>query len=234
MSLPNCGAAPRYLENLRIGGGYGSAPDGGADLDQAGNAAFDGAVTIAGALAANGGVAYKGVLRADSVHGGVNRDWLVAVPLFGNEASVTSGVTGPTAITFSSRMAFAAWDFPQSTLESLKISFVLPPDYDGSALRVRLAWCSQAAKGGTSGNVRWRVYMTAHGDGTAFTQGSTFVDVLDAFQGQDKFHLVDLTTTPNNATAGAPCSFTIRRAGDDVTDTFNADAQLMKVLVSYA
>lgn len=38
------GANPRYLENLKIGGGYGDSVDGGADLSYDGSADFDGQV----------------------------------------------------------------------------------------------------------------------------------------------------------------------------------------------
>ncbi len=48
MGLPTVGAHPRRIENLRIGGGYGSSPDGGADVDGAGNAALNGDLTVGG------------------------------------------------------------------------------------------------------------------------------------------------------------------------------------------
>lgn len=48
MGLPNVGAHPRRIENLRVGGGYGSSPDGGADVDGAGNAALNGDLTVGG------------------------------------------------------------------------------------------------------------------------------------------------------------------------------------------
>ena len=55
MTLPSIGPSPRYLEELRIGGGYGSAPDGGVDLDKAGNIAADGDLTIKGNVDVRGG-----------------------------------------------------------------------------------------------------------------------------------------------------------------------------------
>jgi hypothetical protein len=42
------GASPRYIEELRIGGGLGEAADGGADFDKAGNIATDGAIACNG------------------------------------------------------------------------------------------------------------------------------------------------------------------------------------------
>lgn len=56
MPLPDLGTHPRHLEELRLGGGYGSAPDGGADFDRAGNAALDGDLTVDGALSVGGTV----------------------------------------------------------------------------------------------------------------------------------------------------------------------------------
>lgn len=45
------GPNPRYLEELRIGGGYADPVDGGADLDKAGNIVTDGSITLEGDLA---------------------------------------------------------------------------------------------------------------------------------------------------------------------------------------
>jgi len=229
MSLPNCGTAPRHLENLRIGGGYASTPNGGADLDHAGNAAFDGDLTVDGA------VSYRSALRADSANGGVNRDWCHQLNLFGEEASnLASGASGPTAITNSTRMYFKGWDFSPTLLQTINASFMFPPDYDGSPLRFRLVWVSQATKGGTSGNVLWRIFVRGYADGAAFAIPNNAGDQLDAFQGVDKFHFCDIVHQPENTGMGLPVALNIRRVADHASDTFNADAQLIKVLISYA
>ncbi|MBI1321296.1 MAG: hypothetical protein GC168_20415 [Candidatus Hydrogenedens sp.] len=54
MDLPDVGAHPRQLENLRVGGGYGSLPDGGADIDARGRIATNGDVTLSAGLRAEG------------------------------------------------------------------------------------------------------------------------------------------------------------------------------------
>jgi hypothetical protein len=46
--LLGIGTSPRYLEELRIGGGYSDPVDGGADLDKAGNISMDGALKVTG------------------------------------------------------------------------------------------------------------------------------------------------------------------------------------------
>ncbi|MDX9972715.1 MAG: LamG domain-containing protein [FCB group bacterium] len=48
------GPAPRYLESLRIGGGYGSTPDGGADFEADGDILTDGGVTAKGTVSSGG------------------------------------------------------------------------------------------------------------------------------------------------------------------------------------
>ena len=45
------GPNPRYLEELRIGGGFADPVDGGVDLDKAGNISTDGSITVEGDLA---------------------------------------------------------------------------------------------------------------------------------------------------------------------------------------
>jgi len=42
------GAAPRYIEELRIGGGYGDSADGGADFERDGDILTDGTLSIGG------------------------------------------------------------------------------------------------------------------------------------------------------------------------------------------
>jgi hypothetical protein len=54
MALPNVGAHPRRVENMQVGGGYGSAPDGGIDADAAGNLAMSGDLTVGGMAQAMG------------------------------------------------------------------------------------------------------------------------------------------------------------------------------------
>lgn len=92
MGLPSTGSNPRYVENLRVGGGYGSLPDGGVDMDGAGNAALSGDLTVDGAASflssitsgnltvkSDGGIPYLSIsddsnnqdVRIQLTHGGV-------------------------------------------------------------------------------------------------------------------------------------------------------------------
>ncbi len=54
------GASPRYIEELRIGGGYGDTVDGGADFEKDGTISMDGALTVGGAVTVGGDVAVNG------------------------------------------------------------------------------------------------------------------------------------------------------------------------------
>ncbi len=58
--LAAMGPSPRYLEELVIGGGYGSPPDGGMDLEADGNVLTDGSVTVGGAVTLGGNLAVAG------------------------------------------------------------------------------------------------------------------------------------------------------------------------------
>lgn len=70
------GSSPRYLEELRIGGGYGESEDGGADLDKQGNISTDGDVVCGDVWAKDGAVtagqdgAQRGILTAWNQAGG--------------------------------------------------------------------------------------------------------------------------------------------------------------------
>jgi hypothetical protein len=55
LALLAIGASPRYLEELRIGGGYGESVDGGIDFEADGDMLTDGNVTLGGDLSVNGG-----------------------------------------------------------------------------------------------------------------------------------------------------------------------------------
>lgn len=74
------GDAPRYLEELRIGGGYGEAADGGADLEADGTFKTDGRIRAGSSAAGDTSVdvladadndTFFNLLEGDESHGGV-------------------------------------------------------------------------------------------------------------------------------------------------------------------
>lgn len=70
LGLLAIGSAPRYLEELRIGGGYGEGVDGGADFDKAGNIAADGSVKATGGIEAGKDSSVRGLVTAWDGAGG--------------------------------------------------------------------------------------------------------------------------------------------------------------------
>lgn len=99
------GPNPRYIEELRIGGGYGSAPDGGADFEKDGDISTDGSLTVKADIAAGANNAsdhsisvtagtdhdtYVNLNEADALHGG-------AVWLDGSEGKLNIGTRNGTA-----------------------------------------------------------------------------------------------------------------------------------------
>ncbi len=70
LGLLAIGSHPRYLEELRIGGGYGDGVDGGADFDNSGNIAADGSVKATGGFEAGKDSTVRGVVTAWDGAGG--------------------------------------------------------------------------------------------------------------------------------------------------------------------
>ena len=70
LGLLAIGSHPRYLEELRIGGGYGDGADGGADFDNSGNIAADGSVKATGGFDAGKDSTVRGVFTAWDGAGG--------------------------------------------------------------------------------------------------------------------------------------------------------------------
>lgn len=218
MALPALGSRPRYVEELRVGGGYLSSPDGGVDIDKAGNIALDGDLTVGGDLA----------LAA----GGVNRTWYRS--LMPREAAL--GAASPAAAPadsthgdFNSNFSHLAFD--PATREWAHWLFPLPVDYDGAALRFTIYW--YAASGTISGTVIWRVRAVCLDDASgASTSTGAGVGATDTITALATVHAVALTLTPEAAATGGLLAVSLERTAD--TDTFNGDARLIAVHVAYA
>lgn len=218
MALPSLGSRPRYVEELRVGGGYLSSPDGGVDIDKAGNMALDGDLTIGGDLA----------LAAT----GVDRTWHRT--LLAREAAL--GVANPAAAAadtnhgdFSANFSHIAFD--PTTREWAHWVFALPADYDGAALRFTIYWYANA--GTVSGTVIWRVRAVCLDDGSgANASTGSGVSAMDTIMSLTTVHAVTLTITPESAATGGLLAVSLERTAD--TDTFNGDARLIAMHVAYA
>jgi len=217
MALPTLGAHPRCLEEMRIGGGYNSTPDGGVDIDKQGNIAADGDLTIGGDLKVNG----------------VDTTWSVFLSAREGWPAPSTGCASPVLISFgtSTDAAFYVMDFDKDSDEYAKYSVFLPPEYDGRSLAIRLYW---TATSGTSGDVLWRIYGRCSGDGDDLTSSDTaYATGIDTFLGLNKMHVRQYTLSPSNAAAGGLLVITIRRQGSNGQDTFDADARLAGLCIGY-
>lgn len=223
MTLPSLGAKPRYIEELRVGGGYGSSPEGGVDMDKGGNVAMDGDLTIDGSIDVAG----------DLEVGGVDATWSAFQTARSGWPAFQNGCSGPNLLGFASswRVSWQSLDFDKDTDKYATFNFVLPPDYDGRALRIRLYW---TATSGTGGSVRWRVHLRASGDSDPLDNST--VDsfaLLDGFIAQKDLHEATGTRVPSNPVAGL-LVLTVQREAVHADDTFDADARLLAIRLNYA
>ncbi len=218
MTLPSVGAAPRYVEELRIGGGYGS-PDGGVDIDKHGNIASDGSLFVDGDIGAAG-----------SIH-----SWKVYLGARDAWPAGTDGCPAPVQLDFNASPFYPSLlviDFVPDADKYAKFSPILPTDYDGRPLELSLYW---TATQGSSGHVRWIVNVRCFGDHDTFNTGqSNYFILTDVFNAQKELHVITAEITPADAAKGGVLALMLRRQGSHAEDTFNADARLIGVGLRYA
>ena len=131
LALIGIGAAPRYLEELRIGGGFGDAADGGADFDKSGNITTDGSVKATGEMEAG----------KDSTSRGLVTAWDGA------------GTNAPGTLKLGSTDGTVGYVFMSNDRSGLRISSSLPTsDTDGNWVKAKTVTdlSSPPAIGGTT------------------------------------------------------------------------------------
>ncbi|MFP4500591.1 MAG: hypothetical protein ACLFTT_06280 [Candidatus Hydrogenedentota bacterium] len=223
MTLPNMPAQMTSREFLRIAGGYGTpgaghSPAGGLDVDNAGNLAMDGDLTVGGALR--------------MAAGGVDKTWSCWLDV----ATALRGTSNPPAgpnVTWNNdyRGNFHSLDFDASNKEFVSWVLALPAHYDGSALRVDLVWTASA---GTVGlEVAWQPRLAVLADGENPDQSmAPIAYVVDAYQGAGLVHVSTGSGVPLVPGGGSVLFVTLNRAAD--ADTFDADAKLIGLRLGYA
>jgi len=213
MALPNMGLSPRYLEELRIGGGYQSTPDGGVDMDKQGNIALDGDLTVGGALAV----------------AGANKSWNAFVP-----ALEIRNITAANVVTITilgGRVYLPVMDFNPGVDQGACCVIALPAQYDGSALTFTLYWTATA---GSAGDVRWIINAGVFADNENLALDVASAGVVDTFLGANRLHACAFSMTPTGAASGNLLTVYLRRLGSNAQDTFDADARLIALQVAYA
>jgi hypothetical protein len=221
------GTHPRYLEELRIGGGYNSTPDGGVDFDKAGNIAANGTLDVEGAAAFGGNVSIAGDLEV----AGVDTTWSIYLP-------ASQGMPDPAlpcapfaiANWRNFQVATGSLAFDQTSPEAAYFQFRLPDSYDGRPLKFTIEWSASA---GTSGDVRWGVNSMRFDNGESMYQTGTLSYVLDSLISIEHLHVVQIVDIPSFSATGLLVTTRILRDASHTSDTLNADAKLIGLRVSY-
>ena len=221
------GPHPRYLEELRIGGGYNSSPDGGTDFDKAGNIAANGTLDVEGAANFGGDVTIAGDLEV----AGVDTTWSIYLP-------ASQGMPDPSLP--CAAFAIANWRnfqvatgslaFDQTSPEAAYFQFRLPDTYDGRPLKFTIEWSASA---GTSGDVRWGALPISFDDGDSFDDTGTTTYVVDTFSAMKSAHFCFMVATPTHPSGGSLNTVRIIRLSNHASDTFNADALLLGLQITY-
>jgi hypothetical protein len=221
------GPHPRYVEELRIGGGYNSTPDGGADFDKAGNIAANGALDVEGTANFGGDL----IVAGDFAVAGVDTTWSIYLP-------ASQGMPDPALP--CAAFAIANWRnyqvatgslaFDPTSPEAAYFQFRLPDSYDGRALKFTIEWSASA---GTSGDVRWGVLPISFGDIYSLDETGTTTYVVDTFIATKTVHICIVTAIPTHASGGSLNTVRVIRLSNHATDTFNADAILIGMGISY-
>jgi len=221
------GPHPRYIENLRIGGGYNAAPDGGTDLDHAGNIAANGGLDLDGNAAIGGNLAVGGDFSVT----GVDTTWSAYLP-------ASLGMPDPSlpcapfavANWRNFHVATGSLAFDPTNPEAAYFQFRLPDSYDGRQLKFTIEW---SASSGTSGDVRWGVNSMRFGNGESLVQTGTLSYVVDSISAIEILRVAELYDTPSNSSNGKFITIRLIRDASHVSDTFAADAKLIGLRVSF-
>lgn len=183
------GAAPRYIEELAIGGGYASAPDGGTDLEADGDVLSDSNVTVGlneaqdhhvSVLTGASNKAFVDLYSPDAQNGG-------ALWFDGATDTLSLGTrNGSTTPTAALDIAQGAQDVSFRAGLSTKGEVIVG---DGSAtvgrirfaapggLFRRLAFYTGAP--GTSSNLRWEIGASEHAESSTYNGSALRVSAWD-------------------------------------------------------
>lgn len=221
------GTHPRYLENLRIGGGYNAGPDGGADFDQAGNIAANGTLDLDGDATIGGGLDVGG----DFSVAGVDTTWSIYLPAsLGMPDPALPCAPFAIANWRNYQVATGSLAFDATNPEAAYFQFRLPDTYDGRPLKFTLEW---SASSGASGDVRWGINSMRFGDSESLVQTGTLSYVLDSIGAFENLQVAELFDTPSNSVNGKLVTLRVIRDASHANDTFAADAKLIGVRVCY-
>ncbi len=183
------GAAPRYIEELAVGGGYASAPDGGTDMEADGDVLSDGNVTVGlneaqdhhvSALTGASNKAFVNLHSPDTQNGG-------ALWFDGATDTLSLGTrNGSTTPTAAMDIAQGSQDVAFKAGINTK-GEVIVGDGTASVGRIRfagpgglfrrLAFYTGAPS--TSGNLRWEIGASEHAEASTYGGSSLRISAWD-------------------------------------------------------
>ena len=134
--------------------------------------------------------------------------------------------------TLDTRNAHPVLDFDPATAESILFSGVLPPNYAGGGLTVRLSWAATTA---TGGDVVWSAaFERLSGqdiDSDGFASARTATGTANGTSGVLTVTSISFThgAQIDSLAAGEAFRLQISRAAADAGDTMSGDAELIAV-----
>lgn len=202
--------------DIAVGGGYGS---GGASIGSDGGISTDGDVVVGGDLSLDAG--------------GVNKLWRRWVSAREFDLFATS--TDPIYRQYNASFCHGpVREMPDSVITTLGAFIGLPPDYDGSALTMKIYW--SVLTGGTVGQVvQWNIRSNTFKDDETLDVGSSAYQLpQDAMLALEDLHIVSNSHVPGGATAGDTLLWvSVARRGSDAADTLAATADFIGLEISY-
>jgi len=221
------GDHPPYLEELRLGGGYGSGPDGGADLDRAGNVQTNGDIACDGHADVGGDLNVGGDFHLE----GLDTGWRTYLPasLAVPDPSLPSG---PVSVTNwrNFQVVTPSVAFDPDNPQAAFFQFRLPNAYDGRPLKFTLEW---SATEGTTGDVRWGVNPLAFNDSESLIKIGDLNYSLDSFFGTSHLHEVSVMVDSLTESGGRFVTVRIMRDAGNVLDTFDNSALLLGLAIEF-
>lgn len=171
--------------------------------------------------------------------GGITRtgaDYSWSLELLGANLCIGgSGAVAQAILDLGGARKFNAWELVNSGASNayLGVQFWLPPDYDGSALKISLYLVKTATATGTNIVTRTALECIGTGDTLVATVGQTSM-VTTAVGSNNCLFVAEQTVTPDNAADGGLCHGYIQRRPTEVADDYTGSIYLLGARVEYA
>jgi len=123
------------------------------------------------------------------------------------------------------------WAFDAAANEYISTNFMLPADWDGGAITIRVYWAGDGAGGPAANEVLWQVFTAGIAAGN---QIDTAVENSPTVLGSVAIYEALVISTFASYTPDAPLLRVIlARIGADASDDYNADAWFVGLLIEY-